>query len=218
MKQLVDLLLHLALTLSKFLGIKLLVQEERYSNPNPIKEMATHRMYSNIVQSDDDIIGLVAYGLYKKHKIEFFNKVRKDKGGAEPSESEIASFIQAASTESQIKTYQDQAERILMDVVANVTEEQIQQTSREMLESYETKISNAVKKETPSWIKTVGLNVLGTFAFSLLITLIVIIGNFSERGTKSIADKVVSILNAEASEKASVAPNDTIMPPTIPSK
>lgn len=218
MKQLVDLLLHLALTLSKFLGIKLLVQEERYSNPNPIKEMATHRMYSNIVQSDDDIIGLVAYGLYKKHKIEFFNKVRKDKGGAEPSESEIAAFIQAASTESQIKTYRDQAERILMDVVANVTEEQIQQTSREMLESYETKIRDAVKKETPSWYNTVLLNIVGTFAFSLIITLIFVIGNFSERSTKIIADKVVSILNTETSEKTDPAPTDTIKPLAISPK
>lgn len=218
MKQLVDLLLHLVLTLSKFLGMKLLVQEERYSNPNLIKEMATHRMYSNTVQSDDDIIGLVAYGLYKKHKIEFFNKVRKDKGGAEPSESEIAAFIQAASTESQIKTYRDQAERILMDVVANVTEEQIQQTSREMLESYETKISNAVKKETPSWYNTVLLNIVGTFAFSLIITLIFVIGNFSERSTKSIADKVVSILNTETSEKTAPVPTDTIKPLAIPPK
>lgn len=175
-------------------------------------------MYSNIVQSDDDIIGLVAYGLYKKHKIEFFNKIRKDNNGAEPSESEIATFIQSASTESQVKSYRDQAAKILMDLVANVAEEQIQQESREMLESYEKKISNAVKKETPSWYATLGLNVLGTFAFSIIITLIFVIGNFSERSTKSIADKVVSILNTETSEKTDPAPTDTIKPLAISPK
>lgn len=105
-----------------------------------------------------------------------------------------------------------------MDVVANVTEEQIQQTSREMLESYETKISNAVKKETPSWYNTVLLNIVGTFAFSLIITLIFVIGNFSERSTKSIADKVVSILNTETSEKTAPVPTDTIKPLAIPPK
>ena len=87
-----------------------------------------------------------------------------------------------------------------------------------MLESYETKISNAVKKETPSWYNTVLLNIVGTFAFSLIITLIFVIGNFSERSTKSIADKVVSILNTETSEKTAPAPTDTIKPLAIPPK
>lgn len=30
-------------------------------------------IYSKLVRDDDDIIGMVAYGIYKKHKIEFMN-------------------------------------------------------------------------------------------------------------------------------------------------
>ena len=112
--------------------------------------MATHKMYSNIVKTDEDIIGLVAYALYKKQKIAFFKKVRKETG-KEPSEGDVNAFILNSSTECQIDSFREQAGRILMDLVANVTEEQIKQASVEMLQNYEDKIRAAVKKETQGW-------------------------------------------------------------------
>ena len=167
-------------------------------------------MYSLIVKDDDDIIGLVAYALYKRHKIEFFNAARKANDGAEPSREAIIAFIQGASTESQINNYRDQAGSILMDVVVNVTEEQIRQASDEMLQNYEAKISEAVKRQTPNWVTTVGLNILGTFLFSVIITIVFIVGNFSERGTKSIADQVVTTLNSEERSATPIQSADTI--------
>ncbi|MBD5243658.1 MAG: hypothetical protein HDS60_06200, partial [Barnesiella sp.] len=149
--------------------------------------MATHRMYSLIVNDENDIVGLIAYALYKRHKIEFFNNVRAN-DGAEPTEEQIAAFIRSSSTASQIRNYRAEADGILADVVITVTQEQINQAEAEMLKDYEAKISEAVKKETPSNSKTIGLNILGTALFSVILTLIFIIGNFSERGTKQLAD------------------------------
>ncbi len=171
--------------------------------------MATHKMYSNIVKADDDIIGLVAYALYKKQKIAFFNKVRKDTG-KDPTEFDIKAFIINSSTESQINSYREQATRILMDLVANVTEEQIKQVSDEMLQNYEEKIRAAVKKETPGWLKTVGLNILGAFAFSIIVTIIFILGNFSEKFAKEVADGITTEVGGQSIEKSNVTPTDTI--------
>lgn len=169
-------------------------------------------MYSNIVKDDDDIIGLVAYALYKKHKIEFFKEIRKSNGDKEPSVDEITTFIKGASTESQINSYRDQAGRILMDVVANVTEEQIKQASDEMLQNYEAKISEAVKKETPSDWKTIGLNVVGTFLFSAIVTAILFLGNFSERFTKNVVDGVVEKFSMEKPAQTLSDTTDTVTP------
>ena len=36
-----------------------------------------YKLYSKLVRDDDDIIGMVAYGIYKKHKIEFIESVKK---------------------------------------------------------------------------------------------------------------------------------------------
>ncbi|MBD5353595.1 MAG: hypothetical protein HDR85_01610 [Bacteroides sp.] len=209
--------------------------------------MATHQMYSNIVKSDEDIIGLVAYALYKKQKIAFFNKVRKDTG-KEPTEIDINAFILNSSTESQIESFRDRAENLLMDVVANVTEEQIKQASIDMLHDYEQKIGEAVKRtadqsfrlyedrlkdavkgisdETlkiyegkigdavrkgfPSDWKTIKLNVVGTLLFSVLVTVILFIGNFSERFTKDVVDGVVEKFSNETSSKTPQMPTDSI--------
>lgn len=31
-------------------------------------------IYKELVSADDDLVGLIAYGIYKKHKIEFYNQ------------------------------------------------------------------------------------------------------------------------------------------------
>lgn len=172
--------------------------------------MATHRMYSKIVDDENDIIGLVAYALYKQHKIEFFKKARIENNGNEPTEEAIRAFIQSSSTDSQIKKYRAEAESILSDVVINVTREQINQAEREMLDSYQTKIREAVKEETPGKGQTIFLNVVGTALFSVIITLVFIIGNFSERGTKYFADKVASEMQTDTNKTAAT---DSIQEP-----
>lgn len=35
-------------------------------------------IYSKLVEDDADIIGMVAYGIYKRHKIEFIDSIRKE--------------------------------------------------------------------------------------------------------------------------------------------
>lgn len=152
-------------------------------------------MYSLIVNDENDIVGLVAYALYKQHKIEFFKEARKSNGGNEPSEEAIKAFIQSSSATSQIKKYRAEANAILSDVVISVAQEQINQAEAEMLHEYEDRIRQSVRKETPGKWKTIGLNVVGTAMFSIIITIIFIVGNFSERGSREIADQMVEVLS-----------------------
>ena len=49
-------------------------------------------IYSKLVLAEDDVVGLIAYGIYKKHKIEFINKI-KDEKGREPNDDECDSFF-----------------------------------------------------------------------------------------------------------------------------
>ena len=83
--------------------------------------MATHQVYSKIVNDENDIIGLVAYALYKQHKIEFFNRIRRETGN-EPTEEAIAAFIQSASTDSLIKKYRAESNEILSDLVISIAQ------------------------------------------------------------------------------------------------
>ena len=45
-------------------------------------------IFKKLVDDETDLIGLVAYGLYKNNKIEYLEKF-KDKNGREPTEDEL---------------------------------------------------------------------------------------------------------------------------------
>lgn len=69
-------------------------------------------IYKELVSADDDLVGLIAYGIYKKHKIEFITKIKREQG-REPSDEECKSFFAASTTDSQLRNYRSQAETML---------------------------------------------------------------------------------------------------------
>lgn len=95
-------------------------------------------IYEQLVKSEDDLIGLIAYAIYKKHKIEFITSI-KEKQGREPTTDECKIFFNASTTESQLAKYRNDAQSILSDVVANTTNEELEHYEQEMLADYEKK-------------------------------------------------------------------------------
>lgn len=96
-------------------------------------------IYEQLVKSEDDLVGLIAYAIYKKHKIEFITRI-KEKEGREPTDDECKTFFDASTTESQLVKYRNDAQSILSDVVANTTNEELERYEREMLADYERRI------------------------------------------------------------------------------
>lgn len=118
-------------------------------------------IYSKLVRDDDDIIGMVAYGIYKKHKIEFIESI-KSAHDREPNADEWHAFAISTNTESQRDKYVAQAETMLATFVMNSAGEQIKNSERKMLEQYRANI----KAVLPSNAKTVWLSVLGSLKYS----------------------------------------------------
>lgn len=143
-------------------------------------------IYSKLVRDDDDIIGMVAYGIYKKHKIEFIESVKKERN-REPNQEEWHAFAISSNTDSQLDKYISQADSTLASFVMNSAREQIKETEQRMLEQYQANI----KAVLPSNWKTIGLSVLGSFIFSAVVTLALILGAFSEKGKANLVNKIV---------------------------
>ena len=55
---------------------------------------------------------MVAYGIYKRHKIEFIDSIRKEYD-REPNDEEWQAFAISSNTESQLKKYVSQADTML---------------------------------------------------------------------------------------------------------
>jgi hypothetical protein len=118
-------------------------------------------IYEKLVKSEDDLVGLIAYAIYKKHKIEFITRIKEEEG-REPSQEECTAFFKASTTDSQLTKYINDATSILSDVVANTTNEELERYEREMLADYEERI----KKCLPPWWHNVIWSVIASFIFS----------------------------------------------------
>lgn len=118
-------------------------------------------IYEQLVKSEDDLVGLIAYAIYKKHKIEFITRI-KEKEGREPTKDECKIFFNASTTESQLVKYRNDAQSILSDVVANTTNEELERYEQEILADYE----NRIKKCMPPWWHNVIWSVIASFIFS----------------------------------------------------
>lgn len=144
-------------------------------------------IYSKLVRDDADIIGMVAYGIYKKHKIEFIESVKKEHN-REPNIEEWRAFSISTNTDSQLEKYVAQAENMLASFVLDSAGEQIKISERAMLEQYQANI----KAVLPSNWTTIGLSVLGSLIFSAVITLALILGAFSEKDKASMVNKYIT--------------------------
>ena len=126
-------------------------------------------IYSKIVLNGSDIIGYVAYSLYKQEKIEFIQTF-KIQHGSEPSDSDLQTFHALTNTDTRIKSYRSQAENIL----AEFSTEILTNETAKIQSEYDNLLLEELKKSRPFW-RGVGESILSNFfslgiiAFLLLI-------------------------------------------------
>lgn len=69
-----------------------------------------NHIFSTLVQDDDDFVGMVAYTLYKRQKIEWIAQFKQNHGDSDPTPQELEDgFGKFSNMPSQIAAYRDQA-------------------------------------------------------------------------------------------------------------
>ncbi len=71
-----------------------------------------NNVFGHLVHDDGDIAGLVAYSIYKQHKLDWLRAFESAKGRA-PDENELASYIIGEGTPRRLATYRHLAEATL---------------------------------------------------------------------------------------------------------
>lgn len=83
-------------------------------------------IFSKLVQSDDDIVGLISYALYKRQKIDHIQRFMSEHGHG-PTDENLKSFHEMSSTDIQIENYRTRAEKIantfINELMADFVEE-----------------------------------------------------------------------------------------------
>lgn len=153
-------------------------------------------IYSRLVTAPDDIIGIIAYALYKEQKIEWITRFKDRHEGKDPQGDDLIPFHDLTNTELALHGYRRQAKEILDEYLS----QSIKQATSDIAESYneilvnelrnvEARYANATRplanqiigiaksefsSMKPSWLSGVVQNVVANIAI-LVITAIVLL-------------------------------------------
>jgi hypothetical protein len=65
-------------------------------------------IYNKLVTDDDDFVGMVAYAIYKKNKIEHIKNI-KEEHSREPTDDDLTSFHSSSCLKTSIEGYKKMA-------------------------------------------------------------------------------------------------------------
>lgn len=89
--------------------------------------MAYNTIYEKLTADPNDLVGALAYILYKKHKVEFY----KSHTGGGPTQAEIDSFHTIALLQTSIDLYRSQAEALAANFLTVALDEISERTENE---------------------------------------------------------------------------------------
>lgn len=166
---------------------------------------SVHATYSALVRDGDDLVGLIAYALYKSEKIGFVEQHKKRHGSA-PSEHDLMTFICVFNMPAQISAYRDRATQLLeamneelLDQVLTELQGEHDSEKKQLERNYEIRLVEDLKKAAGFW-KGVGQNIVANLG-AAAITIFVVILVYGSR--ISFLPVLGEMFNYEVKEKAS---------------
>lgn len=143
------------------------------SAPEPSEDASlwTHKAYSLYVKNEADLIGLVAYSLYKQHKIAFLKNEHSRTN--KPAAPEIVkAFCDAYNEPNQVSLLREKAESLLEEM----NEELLAEAVLEINAKYDKQLKKELKEGTPFW-KSVRYSVAGNIATGIVFASMIWVAN-----------------------------------------
>lgn len=170
--------------------------------------MAYNTVYESLVQDDTDIVGLIAYSLYKNDKREHIIGCTTRNSGKTPTKPQIVQIERVLA--NQLDYYTEKANQLL-----DTTVEQLINSNKNKIyvahfrslefELLENKIVDIKKDTSKSIWAELKIEVLGNLAWLLIIIFITILAYFLNDDVKLLKKKVInSIENTKESNKDSI--------------
>lgn len=131
-----------------------------------------NHIYKTLVKGPDDIVGALAYALYKEEKLQFitdFEQTHK----REPTDEELACFHQTSNLPARLASYQDRAQGLLEDFMDDVLATELIEQQQAIKDDA---VIQAINQKYGFW-RGVGQNVVAGF-LATAITLGVTLGAF----------------------------------------
>ena len=140
-----------------------------------------NHIYSQIVEDDTDVIGHIAYALYKEQKIKFIEKKKDGDAERHLSEADWQHFNEVTCTEENIQRYRLQATEILQNFVDDALREIIKQIESDAKKNQADILTEIVEPLKPKgWWNGVWQSVVGAAIFMIIAAGLVFVASLSD--------------------------------------
>lgn len=142
-------------------------------------------IYQDIVQSEGDMVGHIAYSLYKREKISFIEEFKKKHDGRGPSDEELEKYHESCCVPQRIESYRKDATALLQNFIGISFDETSKQILSDFSKEQEAQLKNAItpllppkdewpEKETLGWRYFHGImqGLIGAILLPVLIGII----------------------------------------------
>ena len=135
--------------------------------PDP-GEREYNRVFEMLVTDSDDLVGLVAYALYKRHKRDWLLALRTKR---EPTPEDAEAFLTTVVTS--LDSYRERARVALVEYGSGYVEDARPQIAVDAIEG---RIAEAAAKveESGSWLRQVGVGVTSSIITTALLLLLAV--------------------------------------------
>ncbi|MBP5563900.1 MAG: hypothetical protein J6X51_07700 [Bacteroidales bacterium] len=131
--------------------------------------MGNNFIYNKLVRDENDFHGLVAYGLYKRHKIDYINQLKKEKNKDDVSDDELECFHLSSNTPSQLAAYHMQAANLLSETFIAEMQYQVDNEVKNIHKD----IQKEIKAALPGWKSTMLISIVSSIIASVIIAIFV---------------------------------------------
>ncbi|PVZ41502.1 hypothetical protein [Pseudomonas sp. CC120222-01a] len=148
-----------------------------------------NHIYSVLVESDQDTLGIIAYSLYKRQKIEFIQsfKVKHDR---EPKDIDLAPFHDVSNSPTQLESYRNQASQL----VQGFLDASIATQAAELDRFYSEKASIEIRNAKPGFWLGVAQSLVGSVLFVFLLGFLVFFTWSLNQGPKQVIEQVFDVV------------------------
>lgn len=133
-------------------------------------------IYDKLVDDRNDILGHIAYSIYKQDKIDFI-KSKKD-GDQEVTDATLKPFHEISSSDSSVESYKMKADIVMQAFFENTISSIYSDIESEIRDNYKKEIREVVRPLTSSFWKSVWAGLLSAFIFALILAAIAFILQF----------------------------------------
>lgn len=145
-------------------------------------------IYSTLVQNEQDILGVIAYSLYKRQKLEYVQGF-KSKHGREPTDGDLAPFHDVSNSISQLESYRNQAGQLAQGFL----DASVATQAAELEQYYSDKASVEIRNAKPGFWLGVAQSVVGSVFFVFLLGCLVFFTWSLNQGPKQVIEQVFGV-------------------------